>query len=101
MIRPGSFRAIVLGLSVFGCGTSRAPASGAGTGPAGSTSAPAADPLAGGDFVIGPTYANAPELTVTPGTPTGTLTTFGMGSEDSKIYPGLRGPYMRNVTVYV
>src|SRR5712691_6993381 len=63
----------------------------------------AADPGAegDGDFKIGPTYTNAPELTVKDGVPRGELHEFTMNSEDSKIYPGLKGPYKRKVCVYV
>ena len=57
--------------------------------------------LADGDFKIGPTYANAPELTVKDGVPKGVLHQFTMSSEDSKLYPGLKGPYKRKVAVYV
>jgi enterochelin esterase family protein len=56
---------------------------------------------ADGEFKIGPTYTNAPELTVNDGVPRGTLHEFTMNSEDSKIYPGLKGPYKRKVCVYV
>jgi enterochelin esterase family protein len=85
---------LTLAICAAGCGTAPAPAQVA-------APAPTPDLLADGDFVIGPAYANAPEVTPRPGVPVGTLTTFAMGSEDSKLYPGLRGPYMRNVTVYV
>ena len=44
---------------------------------------------------------DAPELTVKDGVPKGTLHEFTMNSEDSKIYPGLKGPYKRKVAVYV
>ena len=54
-----------------------------------------------GDVVIGPSYANAPELTVAADVPRGTLHEFTMNSQDSKIYPGLKGPYQRKVCVYV
>jgi enterochelin esterase family protein len=57
--------------------------------------------LADGDFKIGPKYTDAPELTVKDGVPTGTLHEFTMNSEDSKIYPGLKGPYKRKVAAYV
>jgi enterochelin esterase family protein len=98
MNRRTSLGVIVLGgWVVAGCGTSRAPAAKPATAPPPA----AADPNADGDFVIGPTYSDAPEMTVQPGIPTGTLTKFTMASEESKIYPGLRGPYTRNVTVYV
>jgi len=43
-----------------------------------------------GDFSIGPDYTNAPELTVRPGVPTGTVHEFTMNSADSKIYPGIK-----------
>jgi len=67
----------------------------------------AADAGAGGDFIIGPNYTNAPELTVREGVPRGTLHVFTMNSEDSKIYPGIAKnqpgvvPYRRLVCVYV
>jgi enterochelin esterase-like enzyme len=72
--------------------------------PGGKASTPskdAKDDLADGDFKIGPTYTNALELTVKTGVPKGTLHEFTMVSQDSKIYPGLKGPYKRNVAVYV
>ena len=54
-----------------------------------------------GDVTIGPEYTNAPELTVKPGVPKGAIHDFVMSSADSKIYPGLKGPYERKVQVYV
>jgi enterochelin esterase-like enzyme len=54
-----------------------------------------------GDFMIGPTYANAPEETANPSVPHGKLNMFTMKSSDSKIYPGLTGPYTRPVWVYI
>jgi iron(III)-enterobactin esterase len=70
------------------------------------TVALAADPktddiLADGDFKIGPTYTDAPELTVKDGVPKGKIHEFTMDSADSKIYPGLKGAYKRKVSVYV
>jgi iron(III)-enterobactin esterase len=59
------------------------------------------------EFIIGPAYADAPELTVRPGVPQGALHDFVMSSEDSKIYPGIAKnqtgivPYKRKVCVYV
>lgn len=59
------------------------------------------------EFVIGPVYANAPELTVRPDVPKGTIHEFTMDSEESKIYPGIAKnrpgtmPYKRKVAVYV
>jgi enterochelin esterase-like enzyme len=76
-----------------------------------------------GDFLIGPDYVRAPELTPIEGVPKGRLVRFTMKSEDSKYYPGITrvppgGPpdyrpanpaelksypksYERTVTVYV
>ena len=54
-----------------------------------------------GDFTIGPTYAKAPEMTVATGTPRGKVYPFSMKSSDSKIFPGVTGPYTRNAWVYV
>jgi enterochelin esterase-like enzyme len=54
-----------------------------------------------GDFMIGPNYADAPELTANPAVPKGKVTAFIMKSADSKLYPGINGAYMRNVWVYV
>jgi enterochelin esterase-like enzyme len=67
----------------------------------------AGDKWAEGDFTIGPTYTNAPELTVKDGVPRGAVTQFVMNSEDSKVYPGIARrqpgvvPYKRKVWVYV
>src|ERR1700735_3506912 len=67
----------------------------------------AEDKLADGEFTIGPTYTNAPELTVKDGVRRGAVTQFVMNSEDSKIYPGIAKrqtgvvPYKRKVWVYV
>jgi enterochelin esterase-like enzyme len=54
-----------------------------------------------GDFVIGPDYTNVPEDKPDPNIPKGALDHFVMDSGDSKIYPGLDGPYKRDVYVYV
>jgi enterochelin esterase-like enzyme len=78
---------------------------------------------ADGDFLIGPDYVPAPELTPVDGVPKGTVRRLTMRSEDSKIYPGITkvppgGPpgymppdlnnvqtypkaYTRTVTVYI
>jgi enterochelin esterase-like enzyme len=59
------------------------------------------------EFVIGPSYAPAPELTVKEGVPKGALHEFTMNSEDSRIYPGIAKsqpgtvPYKRKVAVYI
>jgi iron(III)-enterobactin esterase len=70
-----------------------------------SVAAAHADPgnlaTAEGDFTIGPLYTNALELTPQEGVPKGTVHEFTMESTDSKIYPGLNGPYHRQVYVYV
>jgi enterochelin esterase family protein len=76
-----------------------------------------------GDFLIGPDYAPAPELTPGDGVPKGKVVTLTMNSADSKIYPGITKvppggppdfmppdlthvaiypkPYTRTVTVYI
>jgi enterochelin esterase-like enzyme len=80
---------------------------------------------ADGNFIIGPTHVHAPEMTVQPGVPQGTVTIFSMNSTESKIYPGIAreahtfgtvdpadpaklvvttshpAPYTRRVAVYV
>ena len=63
--------------------------------------ATAAVALPDGDFKIAPPYTDAPELKVKDGVPKGTLHEFTMDSQDSKIYPGLKGAYKRKVAVYV
>jgi enterochelin esterase family protein len=78
-----------------------------------------------GNFILGPTHAPAPEMTVQEGIPQGTVNTFTMSSADSTIYPGIArdpgtfgtadpsdpaklivttshaAPYTRRVAVYV
>jgi enterochelin esterase family protein len=62
---------------------------------------------ADGDFVVGPEYANAPELAARDGVPKGVVKTFKMESKDSKMYPGISKtapgtvPYTRRVAVYI
>jgi enterochelin esterase-like enzyme len=70
------------------------------------TSRPAPD--TDGNFVIGPPYTPAPELTVKDEVPKGTIHEFTMDSKDSRIYPGIARnqpgaivPYTRQVAVYV
>ena len=46
-------------------------------------------PKENGNFLIGPTYAPAPEMSVQEGVPQGTVHEFTMESTDSKIYPGI------------
>jgi iron(III)-enterobactin esterase len=59
------------------------------------------------EFIIGPVYADAPDLKVKDGVPKGTIHQFTMDSEDSKIYPGIArnrpapAPYKRKVAFYV
>ena len=86
------------------------------------TNAPA---NADGNFILGPTYNPAPEMSVHPDVPQGTVSEFTMNSADGKIYPGIArdantygtpdandpaklivstshaAPYTRKVTVYV
>lgn len=54
-----------------------------------------------GDFVIGPGYTRPREFDVRPGVPVGGVIRFEMPSAESAIYPGIRGPFSRNVWVYV
>jgi iron(III)-enterobactin esterase len=84
-------------------GDAALPPSDGGNAEAGLYGPPALDPgtMGDGDVMIGPTYANAPELTVGPGVPLGALKMFAMKSSDSKIYPGLNGAYTRDVWVYI
>lgn len=80
---------------------------------------------ADGNFIIGPTHTPAPEMSVQPGVPQGTVSEFVMQSTDSKLYPGIArepgtfgtpdpkdpaklivttshpAPYTRRVAVYV
>jgi enterochelin esterase-like enzyme len=80
---------------------------------------------ADGNFIIGPTYQPAAEMSVHEGVPQGTVYEFTMNSADSKIYPGIArdaqtfgtpdpsdpaklvvttshpAPYSRHVAVYV
>jgi iron(III)-enterobactin esterase len=86
--------------------------------------APGQNPPPGedGDFLIGPDYHAAPELTAKDGVPKGTVRQFQLDSADSRFYPGVGrdafgtvdpgnprtlvvqtrpAPYKRTVTVYV
>jgi enterochelin esterase-like enzyme len=75
-----------------------------------------------GNFLVGPTYVDAPELKVVPGVPEGRVQQFTMDSTNSKFYPGIArkvfgtvdpnnpktlvvdvhpAPYTRAVTVYI
>ncbi len=54
-----------------------------------------------GDVKIGPNYSDAPEFKGKEGVLKGALHEFTMNSEDSKIYPGIKGPYKRKVCVYI
>ncbi len=68
---------------------------------AGAQSADAPASNAEEDSVIGPDYTNAPETRANPAVPKGTVYHFVMDSVNSKFYPGLNGPYHRDVYVYV
>ena len=91
--------------------TATAPASGrAGRGgltvnpPPDAQTVPLAPPLdQTGNFKIAPqtTWADVSAITVKDDVPRGKLTTFTLKSEDTKMYPGVNGPYQRNVWVYV
>jgi len=79
-------------------------------------------PNVDGNFLIGPTYVKAPELTENPDVPHGKVEQFTMDSADSKFYPGIArkafgtvdpnnpktlivethpAPYKRTITVYI
>ncbi len=53
------------------------------------------------EIEIGPGYTDAPELKPADSVPRGKVQEFVMQSTDSKIYPGLKGPYTRKCAVYV
>lgn len=54
-----------------------------------------------GDYVIGPDYMDAPEIVPGPDVPRGDVYYFSMDSADSAIFPGVTGPYTRDVWLYV
>lgn len=61
-----------------------------------------------GDYIMGPQYTNAPELTPHDDVPKGRVFRFTMDSRGSRFYPGIVKtspgqivPYTRKVTVYV
>ena len=56
-----------------------------------------------GNFKIAPKtrWADVPPIAVKDGTPRGTVSMFTVKSEDTKMYTGVNGPYVRNVWVYV
>jgi enterochelin esterase-like enzyme len=79
-------------------------------------------PEVDGNFLIGPVYVQAPELSVTPDVPQGRVQQFSMDSTNSKFYPGIArnasgtvdpnnpktlivethpAPYTRTITVYI
>lgn len=57
--------------------------------------------MADGDYQIEPPYVKSPDVIPRANVPTGAIHEFTMNSQDSKIYPGLTGPYQRKVVVYV
>ena len=86
--------------------------------------APGANPPSkvDGNFLIGPVYVQAPELTVMASVPQGRVEQFSLNSADSKFYPGIArkafgtvdpnnpktlvvethpAPYHRTITVYI
>jgi enterochelin esterase family protein len=82
-------------------------------------------PKANGDFIVGPTHTQAPEMSRNEAVPLGTIYNFTIESKDSKLYPGIArdagtfgeadpndpvklvvttshpAPYTRKVAVYV
>jgi iron(III)-enterobactin esterase len=57
--------------------------------------------LADGNYSTGPDYAPAPEQTAREGVPQGKIVSFTMDSAESKIFPGINGPFQRAVSVYI
>jgi iron(III)-enterobactin esterase len=82
-------------------------------------------PTVNGNFIVGPTHAPVPEMSLNEAVPQGAIYTFAMQSKDSKLYPGIArepgtfgtpdpndpaklivtashpAPYTRKVAVYV
>jgi enterochelin esterase-like enzyme len=81
-------------------GTAGATASAGTTGGAGTPGLTDPGTAGDGDFTL-PSGHPLDPLNTEMGSPKGTIFTFVMKSTDSKIYPGVRGAYMRNVWVYV
>ena len=56
-----------------------------------------------GNFKVAPKtrWTDVPPIAVKDGTPRGTVSMFTVKSEDTKMYPGVNGPYVRNIWVYV
>jgi enterochelin esterase family protein len=60
-----------------------------------------------GDSIIGPDYADAPELVARNGVPRGVVHQFTINSKDSRMYPGISKtapgvvPYTRKAAVYI
>jgi len=93
--------------STGGAGTTGAagsPNGGAGTtgagGATGAAGTMSADNSGDGDFTIGPAYAPDP-LNNAAGAPKGHLIHFQMQSAQSTIYPGIKGPFTRDLWAYV
>ncbi len=91
--------ALVTGLALTFLATAQTPRPAPPTRPADDPGAPKWTVISGasqsapvdaeGDFLIGPEYAPAPELTPVDGVPAGTVQQFTMESKDSKFYPGI------------
>ena len=56
-----------------------------------------------GNFKVAPEtrWADVPPITVKEGTPRGVVSTFAVKSQDTQMFPGVNGPYVRNIWVYV
>jgi iron(III)-enterobactin esterase len=93
------------GVGTGGAAGGSAGAAGAASGAAGAASGAAGLPEVSsdgdGDVMVGPTYMQAPEMSYVAGVPKGKVTMFTLSSADSKLYPGIQGPYTRAVWVYV
>jgi enterochelin esterase-like enzyme len=69
--------------------------------PADSSAAGGPGTMGDGDFMIGPTLTKAPEYTVDPNVPHGTVTAFTIASSESPIFPGVTGAYTRQAWIYI
>ena len=85
------------GSTMGGAGATGTAGGGGMTGAAGMT---AISDEGDGDFMIGPTYAPDP-LNNAAGAPKGHLIHFQMMSSQSKIYPGVKGAFTRDLWAYV
>jgi len=89
------------GQPAAGAAAGQAPPGPGGRGGRGRGRGPQVNIFENGDFTIAPGFTMATELFWDNNIPHGTVHRFTMKSQDSKIYPGLNGPYERPVAVYI